>query len=597
MKSAVKGDQRSPKQFTGPAAPLPRETTSKASAAAQVPGKLLWWHVLLGAVIATACALWAYGPALHGEFVFDDLHLPFTQPAASTWPVRLWLSVRPVTMLTYWANIHTSGLDPYWYHVWNVLFHSLASVLLFFIVRKTLEWAATGEPQRTILALFAGAVFLLHPAQTEGVAYVAGRAENVSALFFLAAWCLFLYRRNQSVTWLTALGVLVLFGAAVGSKEHTVVLPAVLLLTDYFWNPRLSWEGAKRNWKLYAPIFVFGLLGAIFVLQYIRRDTVSIGFSLKEFTWYQYLFTQFRVFFGYLVLAVFPLWQTVDYDVSVSHTFFQHGAFLGLLGILLLTALAWHYRRRFPLASYGFFVFGTLLAPTSSFIPIKDVMADRRLYLPLIGLLFIVLELLRHWKTTQAKLTATLAAVVVLCGIWTYNRSEAWSSALNLWTDTAIKAPNKQRVQFGLAVAQFRANHCKDAVKSYARAAELEKPDYTMLMNWSLAYECADQPKLAREKMQESIDMHPSAESWASMAVLDARLGKMQEPLDDLNKAQTLNAAYTPLYLYRGKIHIAMKQWQDAQTDFRTALSLEPDNVAAKQGLDAVEAQMRSATQ
>ena len=61
----------------------------------------------------------------------------------------------------------------------------------------------------------------------------------------------------------------------------------------------------------------------------------------------------------------------------------------------------WIYRRRFPLASYGWFAFLILLAPTSSFVPIRDPMAERRLYLPFIGLLFITVEFLRRWKTRR----------------------------------------------------------------------------------------------------------------------------------------------------------------------------------------------------
>src|SRR5207244_6267493 len=90
------------------------------------------------------------------------------------------------------------------------------------------------------LALFGAGLFLLHPLQTETVAYIAGRSDGLSSLFFLGAFALFLYRRAPAITWPVALGVLALFVAAMATKENMVVLPAVVLLTDYFWNPGFS---------------------------------------------------------------------------------------------------------------------------------------------------------------------------------------------------------------------------------------------------------------------------------------------------------------------------------------------------------------------
>ena len=100
-------------------------------------------------------------------------------------------------------------------------------------------------------------------------------------------------------------------------------------------------------------------------------------------------------------LFVVPIGQNLDPQVDISRTILDHGAIIGLAALLAVSVLAWIYRRRFPLASYGWFVFLILLAPTSSFVPIRDPMAERRLYLPFIGLLFITVEFLRRWKTTR----------------------------------------------------------------------------------------------------------------------------------------------------------------------------------------------------
>ena len=209
------------------------------------------------------------------------------------------------------------------------------------------------------------------------MAYIASRSEVLTGVFFLGAFAAFLYRGSQAISWPAAIGVLVLFGAAMATKEHAVVLPALLLLTDYFWNPGFSFEGIRRNWRLYAPMAAGAAVGAIGVFRILSQSD-SAGFNMKGLSWYEYLFTQFRAFFVYLRLFLFPAGQTADYDFPISHSLLDHGAVFGLVGILALLGAAWYFRRRYPLACYGFLAFAVILAPTSSVIPLKDPVAEHR---------------------------------------------------------------------------------------------------------------------------------------------------------------------------------------------------------------------------
>ena len=430
-----------------------RRTTAVAAAVARET-RTPWWPYALAAVIAVAAAFWTYGPVLHGAFLFDDYVFPFALPNFAA-PLSAWIGpVRPVLYFTFWINAQLSKDDPYSYHVVNVLFHCITSGLIFLIVRRMLEWSRADRLRRDLLAGFAAAVFLLHPIQTEAVAYLAGRSEALSVMFFFAAYAVFLYRGEPAVGWRKVAAVLLLFALALLSKEHAVALPALLLLTDYWWNPGFSVRGIRDNWKLYAPVAVGAVLGVAFFWRIIT-SAESAGFGLKDFTWYQYFFTQCRALFVYLREFLIPANLTADWDFPVSRTILDRGAIAGLAALLALAGLAWRYRRRFPLASFGFFAFLVLMAPTSSIVPIRDTIAERRLYLAMPGLLLIAVDLLARLKLDRKALATACLVVVCLEAAAAHARAAVWSDPLTLWQDTARKSPNKPRVRFQLGFAYY----------------------------------------------------------------------------------------------------------------------------------------------
>ena len=498
----------------------------------------------------------------------------------------VWISgVRPLLMFTYWANYQLSH-DPFGFHVVNVLIHIANSFLIFLIVRRLLR-----PESALLLPAFAGAVFLLHPVQTESVSYIAGRSESLSVFFLLAAFAVFLYRRQTVVSWRVAIAVLLLFGAALTSKEHTLVLPVLLLLTDYYWNPGFSLDGIRRNWRLYAPIALGAAGGAVLVVEVLARAPTA-GFSVKGITWYQYFFTECRAFFVYLRLFVFPVGQNLDWEFPVSRTILDRGAVFGFFAILLLVGAAIYYRRRYPLASYGFLVYILLMAPTSSFVPIKDPIAERRLYLPMIGLLLVVTAVLRHVHWDRRKMTASLCAVQVVLAVLTYRRNLLWANDVAVWEDAARKSPGKARVHFQLAHTYYTDGRCLDAVAQYAETARLQKPDYALLVDWGLACDCAGEPETAIAKLRQAAALHASAHVYSQIGMVYAKQSRWQEALDALARAQQLDPKLPYTYYYRGGVFAKTGNFAAAVSNYQRALALDPSLEPARQGLIYAEGQL-----
>ena len=137
----------------------------------------------------------------------------------------------------------------------------------------------------------------------------------------------------------------------------------------------------------------------------------TAGFQIKEFTWYEYLFTQFRVIWLYLRLYVAPFGQNADYEFPISHSILDGGSLLGLFGLVAFGDCGMALPADYPTGVVWVFRIFLLLAPTSSFVPIRDVAVERRLYLPFLFCLLITVDLLRRWKASRMAMAAAMAAV------------------------------------------------------------------------------------------------------------------------------------------------------------------------------------------
>jgi tetratricopeptide (TPR) repeat protein len=387
-----------------------------------------------------------------------------------------------------------------------------------------------------------------------------------------------------------------LFGAAVLTKEQGVVLPVLFLLTDLWWNSEGPLRAVRANWKLYTVLAVGAFAGIALVWKLILGVGTgdSAGFGLKAFTWYQYLFTEFRVIFAYIFNFLLPVNLNADWDFPISRTLFDQGSVFALAGLLALAALAWHYRRRFPLAGYGYFVFLALLAPTSSILPIKDPIADRRMYLPALGLILIAIDLLGRLKLERKAMAGLAAIIVLMAAFATHARAELWGNPLALWQDTALKSPRKMRPHFQLAFAYQEQGRFDLAVAEFQKTADLEPPTADLLIDWGLAYDGLNQPEMALSKFREAAAKTPSAHVYTQIGYIYAKRSQWNEANEAFDMAARIDPGFAITYLYKGQVHLAKNELPAALAEFQHALQLDPRLEPARQALVTTQRRISS---
>lgn len=571
-----------------------RQRGKAGVAAAVVEQSSGWrlWQIVLLVIGGLVLALELYGPALNGPFLLDDTYQLFGRPDVGLMKLHHWLNnVRPLLNLSFYVNYQLSGTETTSYHVVNVLLHWANALLCFFILRRLLRAVEPGTESggRADLApLAAAALFLVHPVQTESVAYISSRSDLLSVLPAYAALLIFLSRPEPSIGWGRAAVVIVLFGAAVLTKEHVAALPAVLILVDLFFHPDGPVRGIKANWRLYGPLVAAAALGLRFVWKTLSRAT-SAGFQLTGLAWYEYFFTQWRMFWNYVRLAVLPVGLNADPDVALSRTAFDHGAIVGGVAIVALLVAAFVLRRRFPLAAFGVFTFVVLLAPTSSVVPIRDLFAERRLYLPMIGLLCVALEGLRRLNARSTPALAGIGAVLLVASFMTWQRARVWAGAIPLWEDTVAKSPDKYRPRFQYAFALYHDQRCTEAAGQYEITAKLDpRPGEQLFVDWALALECAGRVDEAAAKLEMAAKLQPTVVVYTNLAMIYGKTGRNEQALAALDKAEQINPRFAQIHAFRGNIYFAQQKPEAAAESYRKALRYDATNQAALHGLRAL---------
>jgi tetratricopeptide (TPR) repeat protein len=550
---------------------------------AATPGGWNWLWLLAGFVALTFLA---FSPSLGGVFVFDDYHLPFSDPNAAEAPWRFWIGgVRPVLVATYWANFLLSGTQPLSYHVVNLLLHAGAGVLVFFILDRVLEISGLKDGRRRWYALFGAALFLLHPLQTESVDYIAGRSELVAGFLFFAAWLVFLRSFEGAVGFGRALAILVLAGAAVLGKESAICLPAILIATDLFWPRDGLVAQFRRRLKLYVPFVVGGVLGALYILRGLTTGGAGTSAGVSPLS---YALTQCKVILIYIRLFLIPVGQNGDWQLPFYHSLTTGGAWIYVvLMAALLGGIAWLYRRD-RLSAFGLLIFLLMLAPTSSVVPIKDALAERRMYVPIVGLILATVALALRLRLSAATLKPIAVGVVVCVAFLCWHRSQIWVSDVTFWRDSAIKNPANARAYYGLGVALMKSQKCAAAIPEFVAARSRDSGNYELVWDLASAYECNRQPEMAVSLLHSFAAARPSASSYNRLAYVEASLGHTSQALEAIENALRLDPNNATSFAYRGLAKVALSDFSGADVDFQRALEIEPDNKIALHGLDLV---------
>ena len=537
----------------------------------------------LQAVLIVILIFVAYLPALRGDFIWDDdSHL--TRNHLITAPDGLWRTwiiteaplYLPLTFTTFWLEHKLWGFNPLGYHIVNISFHAI-TVLLLWRLLKYLKIPG---------AWWGAAAFGLHPIAVESVAWITELKNVQSGLFFISAIiCYFRFDEGKGSKWYYL--ALALFLAALLSKTSTIMLPAVLLLCDW-WRHR-SWKWSTVI-KL-APFFVFSALMAAVCIWYELHQvgargpewTLSFAEKLAGAGWIIWFYIG-KLILPFKLTFIYPRWSIDPFNIA---SYFPIIAWLVILVILWRKRHSWG---RPALLGFGFFTIN--LFPVMGFFNIYGMrysyVADHWQYLPSIGIIVLAVSSLaygsEHLNLFRAKLVgrllmkSILALLVAALAILTWKQTHIYRDQEALWSDTVAKDPQSWIGHHNLGMVLLEQGKFEDAVRHFSRTARIKPSEASNAeVHIGVAFDGRGQPEKAIDRFTEALRLNPNnASAYSSLGIVLFRQGEIDRAIHHFKEALRVNPGYAPAH---NNLGIALAQRGDtgqAVFHYSEAVKLKP---------------------
>lgn len=394
-----------------------------------MPGKrIIYQSLALLSLLGMTLTL--YWPALGGPLLFDDYTsiepLLELRPFPADWRAHVMSSTgplgRPVSMLTFLANLCWSG-DTLWaWKFTNLLLHCAVAGLLFALAKKLFSVCLPAQRDRAAgLAVFVTAVWLVHPLHPSTVLYTVQRMTQLSALFTAAGMLCYLSSRSRAdgsrITRLLLWSpYLVFLPLAALSKETGLLLPLFLAVLDVtVLRDRGPSIQRQQAFVLHLVFLVVPLVLGVGYFVAHFDTALAAPYLRRGFTLGERLLTESRVLVQYLVQIVLPSRQRLGFfhdDTLLSTSLLSPPTTaVSIVALCTLLSAAWRWRQRAPLFACGILWFFAGHAMEASVVPL-ELMFEHRNYLPSFG---IILAIVGAAEAAQSSISVRLNTRVVGC--------------------------------------------------------------------------------------------------------------------------------------------------------------------------------------
>jgi protein O-mannosyl-transferase len=586
---------------------LNSQKKSNNTIAQSIKHNILMWQLFIPPLIIIFSCIAVYFSSVHYAFQFDDLpnilkfyeirHLTFKDLyfSSSRWIIR-WLN-------TFYYSM--GKFDPFFYRVGNIIFHTLSSILVFFITWSLLHKLK----EKNFLSIHAFSIatvtsllFALHPVHTQTVSYVIqGQSEGLASLCMLAIisfFLLFCFQKNKIIRICSLGGLFATAILSCGTKEIAIVSPALVLLIDWFFIA----QGSRKSFKsrlllhLFLGLIICGTYFYFLKPQFFANilslqthavnnfgNKISENYVAGKILPTDFLISQFKVVLHYAIIFIWPFYISTDYDWKLVPSFWDFDSLVPFVILLTIFLIIINRLRKnsTDILSFCFFWFMILILPRSSIIPSSELVADYKTYLASVSILlllgtalvYIAMRITYFARDIFAHFQPIMLCLFVLpLGYTTFTRNKVWSSGEAFWSDVIKRSPKKARAYNNYGVALCESNKYTDAIEYFKKAITLDKNYPDPWFNMAAAYNYLGNIDQAIACAQESILICPYLpEAYLNLGCFLVDKKHYQEAVVPLKKALELRPHYGKAHYNLGRVYMGLDKKQDAYESLKKA--------------------------
>lgn len=488
------------------------------------------------------------------------------------------------------VNFRLFGLETAGWHVVSIALHALVCILVFLSLRR---WGFAGP-----LAFSISLIFAVHPTRSEVVAWMSAAPD---LLFVPALFGSLWFARNyaEKASPLTLILMAALYAVALGAKE------VAILCLPLFYLVMVDVDSKdKKKGRLNAPlgllavvaaIYFFARLGVIGALSRPPEDAPGLTAAVMSLP---------QIFAFYVRHIFFPYPLSVNYPIeAVTSAGMWNFAVPLAVSIVVLAALAYLVKTdRKMLLGAAFFLLPLIPAMNSTVFPSEQIVHDRYLYLPLLGVLMILVRLASRFLSSRAILIASVVIAAAL-SVQTYLANQVWADDLTLWSH-ARKVDGSSFAAAQYAAALYDAGRYDEAIREYTVSIDkMPRPrSYLERARALLKKQQADAAerdlKVVLRSPPDKVDAYTVYQAYESLGMIYLEAKNFEAAAlnfaEARSKLPTYSAALTErlaIVLYNsGQKEQALRELESARTQARGELLPESKAVFLRLGMLYAEA-------
>jgi len=478
---------------------------------------------------------------------------------------------RPLVLVTYSIDFAFWEFKPVGFHLTNIIFHLIATLLLFRILLYLSEEYANGR-----IGAFLGAlIFAVHPIHTEAVSWISGRTDLLATTLFFASFLFYIrYDRKSDIKLLFY--SLFFYVLSLLSKEMIVTMPIFIFLYDFIISKR-------KFSNIKSIILKYGLFVGITIIFVFVRYLLLSPVPEREKYFYFYgknaatiFFTMLKTIPVYLKLLAYPFNLIYHYNgvIADSSSFLDLYVILSLIIIVALVLVAIVFRKKAPLVSFSILFFFVSLLPVMNIIPTMNLMAERFLYLGSFSLSIVIMWLgikIQNEKLLD-KYTVLIFLITLIFIYGTVSRNGDWKNNETLFKSAENVNGSITLVNLGNIYAN--SGNLEEASKYYRKALQIRDNIVLAHHNLGLYYLLKGNLDSAEIEIKRGIDVDSLApDGYFQLANIYQQRGNITQAIYYLEKLQKIY----PNYRNSKAILESLKNPPESQQQNQTGPPLKPD--------------------